>query len=152
VWSGGVEHRPRELMAVVAPFLPMRQWHFDHGPHHYGHFANCTALRPTASGYPSMTSDGRVGRSSLALRSMRRSRRARNCSLVSVGQLARADASHIAFLSETWTPDLASIPNSHVSPYDAAYPGTLPVGNCSSRFCRVRGRTQPFHSVSIPHA
>ncbi|KAF8505869.1 GatB/GatE catalytic domain-containing protein [Russula emetica] len=29
-------------------------------------------------------------------------------------------------LSETWTPDLASKPNAHVSPYDAAFPGTLP--------------------------
>jgi len=34
--------------------------------------------------------------------------------------------SHVGFLSETWTPDLASTPNSHVSPYDAAFPGTLP--------------------------
>ncbi|KAI0307066.1 Glutamyl-tRNA amidotransferase B subunit [Multifurca ochricompacta] len=29
--------------------------------------------------------------------------------------------------SQTWAPDLGSTPNSHVSPYDAAFPGTLPV-------------------------
>ncbi|KAI0254809.1 Glutamyl-tRNA amidotransferase B subunit [Lactifluus subvellereus] len=28
--------------------------------------------------------------------------------------------------SHAWTPDLRSTPNSHVSPYDAAFPGTLP--------------------------
>lgn len=38
---------------------------------------------------------------------------------------------HIAFfcLSETWTPDPGSKPNAHVSPYDAAFPGTLPVSD-----------------------
>lgn len=43
---------------------------------------------------------------------------------------ARTNA-HIASLSlslsETWTPDPGSRPNTHVSPYDAAFPGTLPV-------------------------
>ncbi|KAI0303985.1 Glutamyl-tRNA amidotransferase B subunit [Russula brevipes] len=33
---------------------------------------------------------------------------------------------HVALLPEAWTPDLGSTPNSHVSPHDAAFPGTLP--------------------------
>jgi len=71
---------------------------------------------------------------------MRRLRRARNCSLVSAEQLARADTlTHRIFLSETWTPDVASTPNTHVSPYDAAFPGTLPVGNLSSGFYTAQG-------------
>ncbi|KAI9513292.1 Glutamyl-tRNA amidotransferase B subunit [Russula earlei] len=33
--------------------------------------------------------------------------------------------------SQTWTPDLNSVPNSRVAPYDAAFPGTLPRLNSS---------------------
>ena len=84
----------------VALFPPKLPWYFDHGLHHYGRFADCTApLRPIASRYLSMMPDGRVGKSSLASRSMRRLRRARNCSLVSAEQLARADTlTHRIFL------------------------------------------------------
>jgi hypothetical protein len=77
--------------------------------------------------------------------------------------------SHIVFsLTETWTPDLASTPNSRVSPYDAAFPGTLPVGDLSpgsctaaevegchfiaSQSCMRNARSQNCHRTSIRHS
>ena len=142
-WSGKppAGYRERRAQAtgrqmMVALFRPKLPWCFDHGLHHYGPFADCTApLRRISSESSSRMPDGWVGRSLLASRSTRRSNRARNCSPVSAERLATWRRSHVAFLSETWTPDLASTPNSHVSPYDAAFPGTLPVCDLSSRFC-----------------
>ncbi|KAH9999976.1 glutamyl-tRNA amidotransferase [Russula vinacea] len=40
--------------------------------------------------------------------------------------------------SETWTPDLGSKPNSQVSPYDAAFPGTLPRVNSTCIILALR--------------
>ena len=110
-------------------FRPNLPWYFDYRLYHYGHFADRTAapVRPVSTRL-GKTTDGRVGRSSLASRHTHKSSRARNCFPVGHNRLAQTDA-HAALLSETWTPDLGSKPNSHVSPYDAAFPGTLPVSN-----------------------
>jgi len=51
--------------------------------------------------------------------------------------------------SETWTPDLGSKPNAHVSPYDAAFPGTLPVSNQPDTFSCSKRVTSSILSGSI---
>ena len=118
-----------DAAATAALFLPKHSWCFDYGFYQYGHFADHTAAParpvPTRLG---KTADGPVGRSSLASRRTHKSSRARNCFPVGLNRLAHTDA-HTALLLETWTPDPGSRPNSHVSPYDAAFPGTLPVSN-----------------------
>ena len=58
-------------------------------------------------------------------------------------QLAQTSAHTSPFLSETWTPEVGSKPNSHVSPYDAAFPGTLPVSN-QLFFGTAKGSSRPF--------
>jgi hypothetical protein len=154
---------------MAALFQPEPPWYFDHRLHHYGRFADCTApVGPTASENPSKTADGQGGRSSSASRCTRRSSPARNCFLVSLNKPTwrhRRSRVHVALLSEAWTPDLGSTPNSHVSPYDAAFPGTLPVSNIeksvwrklniasvtmlASQSCMRGARSQSCHCTSI---
>jgi hypothetical protein len=112
---------------TAASFPPELPWYFGYGLRHYGHLADRTAPARPVPTKLGRTVDGRVGRSSLASRRTRKSSRARNCFLVGLELAGPLTPSLTS--SETWTPDLGSKPNSHVSPYDAAFPGTLPVSN-----------------------
>lgn len=54
--------------------------------------------------------------------------------------------------TETWVTDLESTPNSRVSPYDAAFPGTLPVSSLLIRNPYSQMFTAATPSVSTLHA
>lgn len=151
------EHRPRPRQMMVALFRPKLPWCFDHGLHHYGRFADCTApLRRISSESPSRMPDGWAGRSLLASRSTRRLNRAKNCSPVSAG--AELLATSTPSCRADFVRDVDPRPREH-----AKFTCVL-LRCCLSRdpsrtrpfiqvlYCILQRWARPFLSASTPYA